>query len=61
MPFRSEAQRRLFYSAASKKSGAGGVKQADAKEMVKDDTGGKLPDRADRKDKRRKAMYDKKD
>lgn len=32
-----------MYAAASKKGGAGGVKQSDAKKMVADDTGGKLP------------------
>lgn len=45
MPFKSESQRKLMYAAASDKSGAGGVKQADAKKMVADDTGGKLPEK----------------
>lgn len=44
MPAVSERQRRLMYVAASKKGGAGGVPQAVAKEFVKDDPGGKLPE-----------------
>lgn len=44
MPFKSQAQRALFYSAASKKGGAGGVSQKTAEKMVKDDQPGKLPD-----------------
>lgn len=34
-----------MYSAASKKGGAAGVSQSDAKAMVKDDQPGKLPER----------------
>ena len=45
MPPVSQAQRRLMYAAASKKGGAGGVSQAVAKEFVKEDKPGKLPER----------------
>ena len=48
MPFTSQAQRGLMYSAASKRGGAGGVSQAVAKKMVKDDEPGKLPEHADK-------------
>lgn len=43
MPFVSEAQRGLFYAAASRKGGAGGVSNSVAKDMIKDDKPGKLP------------------
>lgn len=45
MPFKSEAQRRLMYAAAAEKGGVGGVSQKDAKKMVADDPGGKLPEK----------------
>jgi len=45
VPFRSEKQRALFYSAGSKKGGAGGVSQETAKKMIADDKPGKLPER----------------
>lgn len=45
MPFVSQKQRGLFYSAASKQGGAGGVSQAVAKKMIADDQPGKLPER----------------
>lgn len=45
MPFVSQAQRGLMYSAAAKKGGVGGVTQKAAKAMVKDDKPGKLPDK----------------
>ena len=56
MPIRSQAQRRLMYSAASKKGGAGGVSQSVAKEFVNSDSPGKLPDHVDK----RKKLYEKK-
>jgi hypothetical protein len=34
MPFKSDAQRRLMYAAASKKGGAGGVSQKAAKKFI---------------------------
>ncbi len=55
MPFQSQAQRRLMYSAASKPGGAGGVSQKVAKEFVKEDTPGKLPEHVSK----RKRLYDK--
>ena len=45
MPPVSERQRRLMYSAARKKGGAGGVPQSVAKEFVSADEPGKLPER----------------
>ena len=45
MPFVSQAQRGLFYTAAAKKGGAGGVSQETAKKMVAEDKPGKLPER----------------
>lgn len=45
MPMQSQAQRRLMYSAAAKKSGAGGVSQDVAKEFVAADHPGKLPEK----------------
>lgn len=39
----SEQQRKLMWSAASKKGGAGGVSQAVGREFAKSDPGGKLP------------------
>ena len=45
MPFKSQKQRALFYSAAAQKGGAGGVSQATAEKMIKDDQPGKLPER----------------
>lgn len=45
MPPVSQSQRRLMYAAAGKKGGAGGVPQSVAKEFVKDDAPGKLPER----------------
>lgn len=53
MPFKSEAQRRLMYSAAAKKGGAGGVSQSAAKKFVDHDQGGKLPE------KRKSPLYNK--
>lgn len=50
MPIVSQAQRRLMYSAAANKGGAGGVSQKVAKEFVKSDAPGKLPER--------KSLYD---
>lgn len=44
MPAVSGAQRRLMFSAAAKKGGAGGVSQAVGKEFAKADPGGKLPE-----------------
>lgn len=52
MPLVSQAQRRLMYSAAAKRGGAGGVKQSVAKEFVASDSPGKLPE------KKRKNLYD---
>lgn len=46
MPPVSQKQRRLMWAAAKKKGGAGGVSQAVAKEFVKGDRGGKLPERS---------------
>ncbi len=57
MPMKSAAQRRLMYSAASKKGGAGGVSQAVAKEFTEGDKPGKLPER---KKKPMREMYRKK-
>lgn len=45
MPIVSQAQRRLMYSAASKKDGVGDVSQKVAKEFVAADKPGKLPER----------------
>ena len=45
MPIRSQAQRRLMYSAASKEGGVGGVSQSVAKDFVDADKPGKLPER----------------
>ncbi len=45
MPPVSQAQRRLFYAAANKKGGAGGVSQKVAEEFVASDKPGKLPER----------------
>ena len=49
MPPVSQAQRRLFYAAASKKGGAGGVSQNVAKEFVAEDKPGKLPEKKSRR------------
>lgn len=49
MPPVSQAQRRLMYSAASKKGGAGGVSQKVAKEFVSEDKPGKLPEKKSRR------------
>jgi hypothetical protein len=38
-----------MYAAASKPGGAAGVSQSVAKEFVKDDPGGKLPEKAPKK------------
>lgn len=57
MPPVSQAQRRLMYSAASKKGGAAGVSQDVAKEFVAADKPGKLPER---KKKPMRDMYRKK-
>lgn len=57
MPPVSQAQRRLMYSAASKKGGADGVSQDVAKEFVAADKPGKLPER---KKKPMRDMYRKK-
>lgn len=57
MPMRSQAQRRLMYSAAAKKGGAGGVSQDVAKEFVASDEPGKLPEK--KKTKRQAALYGK--
>lgn len=56
MPLESQAQRRLMYAAAAKKSGAGGVSQSVAKEFVSADKPGKLPER---KKRRSAKLYDK--
>ena len=53
MPIKSQAQRRLVYSAASKKGGAGGMPQSVAKEFVSTDKPGKLPE------KKSKSLYKK--
>lgn len=58
MPPRSEAQRRLMFAAAHKKGGIGGVPQAVGKEFAEADPGGKLPDK---RTKKQKAMYNKRD
>ena len=55
MPFKSQAQRGLFYSAASSKGGAGGVSQSVAEKMVKEDQPGKLPERVGKRSDR---LYD---
>lgn len=44
MPMRSESQRRLMYLASKEKGGADGVPQTVAKEFVKSDKPGKLPE-----------------
>lgn len=54
MPPVSQAQRRLMYTAASKKGGAGGVSQAVAKEFTEADKPGKLPEK---KPKKMRDMY----
>ena len=36
MPFKSDAQRRLFYAAAGKKAGIGDLAQSTAKKFIKD-------------------------
>lgn len=46
MPFVSQKQRALFYTAAKKPGGAGGVSQKTVKEFIKDDKPGKLPNRS---------------
>lgn len=45
MPMKSESQRRLMYTAASKTGGAGGVPQKVAKEFTAADKPGKLPEK----------------
>lgn len=45
MPFKSEAQRGLFYAAAAGKARKKGLSQATAKKALSHDTGGKLPER----------------
>lgn len=55
MPPVSQAQRRLMYTAASKKGGAGGVSQAVAKEFTEADKPGKLPEK-----KKMRSLYRKK-
>jgi hypothetical protein len=57
MPPVSEAQRRLMFAAANKKSGAGGVPQSVGKEFTNADPGGKLPAHEDAKAKRRHVLY----
>lgn len=57
MPFRSQAQRALFYAASEKPGGAGGVSKAVADKFIEDDKPGKLPEKV--KTKRQKALYDK--
>lgn len=54
MPFRSQAQRRLFYAAAAKKGGAGGVSKKVAERFIEDDKPGKLPDHVKKKTRREK-------
>lgn len=54
MPFKSQAQRRLFYAASKKKGGAAGVSQKVAKEFVAADKPGKLPERKKMRDMYRK-------
>ena len=56
MPPVSQAQRRLMYSAAAKKGGAGGVSQAVAKEFTAADRPGKLPEHKSKMSK----LYDRK-
>lgn len=56
MPMMSEAQRRLMYSAAAKKGGAGGVSQDVAKDFVAADKPGKLPEK---KKSKGSVLYDK--
>lgn len=56
MPPVSQAQRRLMYSAAAKKGGAGGVPQSVAQEFTAADKPGKLPEHKERSAKA-KAMY----
>lgn len=52
---RSQAQRRLMYSAAADKGGVDGVSQKVAKEFVASDAPGKLPEKA-----KRAKLYDRK-
>lgn len=52
MPAVSEAQRRLMFAAAAKKGGVDGVSQKVAKEFVKADQGGKLPEKVSKADRR---------
>lgn len=62
MPAVSQAQRRLMYAAAGKKGGVGGVSQAVGKEFAAADPGGKLPEHVDdKRTKRQKALYKKRD
>lgn len=49
MPFKSQAQRALFYAASSKSRGVGGVSQKVAKEFVAADKPGKLPEHVGKK------------
>lgn len=58
MPPKSEAQRKLMYTAASHKNGIGGVSQAAAKEFVASDKPGKLPEKSKLK---RKSLYSEED
>ena len=43
MPFKSDKQRKLFYAAAGKKGGLGGLDQETAKMFIKDAKKQKLP------------------
>ena len=47
MPFKSQAQRRLFYAAANKKGGVDDLSQSTAKKFIADskDSPRKLPER----------------
>jgi hypothetical protein len=56
VPFKSEAQRRLFYAASNKSGGVGGVSQKVAKNFIKDDKPGKLPEHKSKMSK----LYDRK-
>lgn len=55
MPFKSEAQRKLMYAAASP-GGVAGVSKAVAKEFIKSDKPGLLPEK-EKKPKAHKSLY----
>lgn len=61
MPPRSEAQRKAMYSAKEGKSTLGIPKKVGA-EFVQADKGGKLPEKvSDKRSKRQKALYSRRD